>query len=102
MTDYSVTAFDIGLKDLSPKELKTGCEEILRFSTFFPAPAEVREALENYRKREVGRWGSAEKYPEVAERTPEEKAEDDRIWQKAWENIKRIGKGTPTTREPGE
>lgn len=101
LTELGIEGYDIGLRDLSPEELKCACEQALKMCKFRPGPGEIRECLKMYRERAFG--GTQVHYDENDAPSAEEIAEAKPAWDALREQLKITSKKlTLVSREPGQ
>lgn len=98
LTEIGIEAYDIGLRDLSPQELKCACEQALKTCRFRPSPGEIRECLRTYRERAFG--GTLVHYDDA----PLSEADKEAL-QPLWDDLRmklKITAKSKSMRQPGE
>lgn len=100
LSEIGAAGYEIALKDLTPSELKIGCDEALKVCTFFPGPAEIRECLHKRRER-TNAFGHSPSEPSESSR-PMSKEDRDAIGEKIMEAGRRLTMPGKKSRDPGE
>ena len=88
LSENSVALYEMGLRNLSPKELDGACKEAIRMCKFFPTVAEILDGLKQWRDLQPG-FGTALHYDEQPKLTPQEEKTFDAGMKKLWLELER-------------